>query len=253
MKSLFTILFSLFVFVTNAQRTLFGGQNNYQSPILSTSVVSSGLILNLDAGNTISYVGSGNNWNDLSGNNKNGFFSTETFSSSNGGSLYFPGNDFVSVPDLGSNPRFSIECWFKPTQTNSGIGQLVTSTFPGAGSLNFQLGYWGNNTMVGGFFDGGWRISPSVSVTLNTWQHLIVTYDGTNITLYSNGNVVGSTNYTGTPSSSGNGLRIGRRWDTGCCAEYFVGNIAVVRIFNRAISSTEVSNNFNALKTRFGL
>ena len=66
MKNLFTILFILSVFISNAQRTMFGGNNNYVAPVVSARIITTDLLLYLDAGNTSSYSGSGNTWYDLS-------------------------------------------------------------------------------------------------------------------------------------------------------------------------------------------
>jgi hypothetical protein len=79
MKKLITLLFLLSAFTSNAQRTLFGGNNNYvvpvvpfQAPPITTGEVNNGLLLYLNAGNTSSYSGSGTTWYDLSGNNNHG-------------------------------------------------------------------------------------------------------------------------------------------------------------------------------------
>ena len=71
MKKLFSILFLLSAFISNAQRTMFGSNNNYvaQVVVAPPALVTADLVLNLDAGNTASYIGSGNSWNDLSGSN----------------------------------------------------------------------------------------------------------------------------------------------------------------------------------------
>ena len=104
--------------------------------------------------------------------------------------------------------------------------------------------------MSGGFYDGSWHYSPSVSTALNTWQCIAYSYDGTNLTIYSNGVSGGSNSYVGTPNSGGGGVRIGRRWDI---ADYFAGSISAVKVYNRALSATEVLQNFNALRSRYGI
>ena len=64
MKKTLTLLFLFVAFVTNAQRTMFGSNNNYVAPVGPPSLVSA-LVLDLDAGNTSSYSGSGTRWTDL--------------------------------------------------------------------------------------------------------------------------------------------------------------------------------------------
>ena len=95
MKKLFTILSLLIAFISNAQRTMFGGQNNYVGPLVPPSLVTTGLVLNLDAGNSVSYVGSGTTWNDLSGSNHGTLTNGPLFNAGNGGSIVFDGIDDV--------------------------------------------------------------------------------------------------------------------------------------------------------------
>ena len=71
MKKLFTILLLLVALISNAQRTMFGGNNNYVGPVAPPSLVTTGLVLNLDAGNASSYNGTGTTWTDLSGKGNN--------------------------------------------------------------------------------------------------------------------------------------------------------------------------------------
>jgi len=87
-------------------------------------IVTSGLVLALDAGNTKSYPGSGTVWTDLSGNGNTGTLTNgPTFNSSNGGSIVFDGvDDFVNIPYntywntnvFGTATNFTLECWHKP-------------------------------------------------------------------------------------------------------------------------------------------
>ena len=90
MKKLFTILFILYAFICNAQESFFKSNNNYVAPPpppflappIITGEVTTGLLLYLNAGNTVSYSGNGTTWYDLSGNNNHG-----TLRANNAGSL----------------------------------------------------------------------------------------------------------------------------------------------------------------------
>lgn len=68
MKKIFTILLFLIAFISNAQRTMFGGQNNYVAPVVPARIITTDLLLYLDASNSTSYPGSGTTWYDLSAN-----------------------------------------------------------------------------------------------------------------------------------------------------------------------------------------
>jgi hypothetical protein len=88
---------------------------------------------------------------------------------------------------------------------------------------------------------------------------LVYTYDGTYNKLYQNGVVVGSPNVqnssqtpssNGSPSSNGFGYYIGNSWGNG---QFVYGDYGVVKMYNRAMTSTEVSANFNAIRATYGL
>ena len=105
MKKLLTLIFLFSAFTSNAQRTMFTSQNNYVAPVAPASLVTTGLVLNLDAGNSASYAGTGTTWTDLSGRGNNGtLVGGVTYNSSNQGSLVFNGNSsgttdsYVNLP-----------------------------------------------------------------------------------------------------------------------------------------------------------
>lgn len=220
----------------------------------SPRIVLGGLVLYHDAGNIKSYRGTGTTWTDLSGLNRNAtLLNSTSYSSANQGTLVFDGvDDYCTISDIGSLSRFTIESWFRPTSYPNNAASTIAAVYQNGGGsvVNYKIGYESSSLMYGGFYDGGWRLTPAISTTLNTWQQIAFTYDGSNLTAYSNGSLVGSTAYVGTPTSSGSGIRIGRRWDA---AEYFVGNISVTKIYNRALTAAEAQQNFSALRGRYGI
>jgi hypothetical protein len=126
MKTLLTILFLFNAFISNAQRTMFGGNNNYvapvvpfQAPPITTGEVNNGLLLYLNAGNTSSYSGSGTTWYDLSGNNNHGTLRANGAGAlpifANGSFAFNGSSSYVSIassviPNTGS---FTISTWAK--------------------------------------------------------------------------------------------------------------------------------------------
>jgi hypothetical protein len=72
MKNILTLLLLFVAFASHAQRTMFGGQNNYVAPVAPTALVTEGLVMSFDAGNASSYAGSGTTWTDLSGRGNHG-------------------------------------------------------------------------------------------------------------------------------------------------------------------------------------
>lgn len=215
-------------------------------------VVMDGLVLYLDAANTKSYPGSGTAFNDLTINNYNFTLNNgPTFSSDNLGSIVFDGvDDFGNTTSnlaFGTNP-FAIDIWFKPniTQTNNATLIGIASAFA---ATNWQISYNLTSNVFVFFSD------TSVDSTYtpdNTWTNMTYVRESTatnGFKIYVNGefDVQGTqaNNFTDTA-----GYRIGL--NRGGVQEY-AGNISSVKIYNRALTATEVLQNFNAVKTRFGL
>ena len=227
------------------------------------SLYTTGLLLHLDAGDPSSYPGSGSTWTDLVGSKAFTLHGSPTYSSSNGGYLNFaPASSqwANSSTSLSSTSTWTVEAWhyYNGTNngTNGGLGAcIVTEYFTGTPNvINFSLGnnLGGTSTDIqAGFFNGSWRNTASgYSLTANAWYHLVGTYDGSTIKFYVNRNLQSSTNYVGTPTSGGHGIRLMRRWDDG---DYWGGRLSVVRIYDNALTQNQVTGNYNAQRVRFGL
>ena len=231
--------------------------NSYYSIYIVPTVVTTGLVLSLDAGNVASYPGSGTTWTDTVQSKTFTLYGSPTYNSANGGYLTFdPASSQYAesstslTSSLGS---YTIEAWHYYTGGNSGTSAcIVTEVFPGSTSkINYSLGY--NTTSTGvqnGFYDGTWRSTAAQVLTINTWNHIVGTYDGATVKLYVNNSLVQSGAVTATPVSSQGGIRFMRRWDT---TDYWKGNLAVVRMYTGSLDSTQIAQNFNAQRSRFGL
>jgi hypothetical protein len=222
-------------------------------------IVTSGLQVNLDAGNTASYSGSGTTWTDLTGNGRNAtLVNTPTYSSANSGYLSFVAASlqYATVANIGSINRWTVEAWFRPSASLSGIVTSVVSNEFNGSILNFSLGTNRAPTsynLCAGFYDGAWRTTNGYAPTLNQWVQVVGVYDGTTVTQYTNGAVLNSLTYSGTPTSGG-GIRIARRWDdTLTSTNFYSGDISVIRIYNIALSAPQVLQNFNAVRGRYSL
>ncbi|MEY2760292.1 MAG: Aureococcus anophagefferens virus [Bacteroidota bacterium] len=258
-KKLLPFLFLFSAFFSNAQRTMFSRQNNYVAPVIPSvpTIVTNGLVFNVDAANTSSYTGSSSVWNDLSGTNHINFYSnssyntnaTPTFSSDGGGSLITTGifGKSVSNSGISGSVARSMEAWVK---FNSVAGNAVIS-IGGSVVLNntlYELMAFNSNVIE--HYWGNFTQSSTVLAT-NTWYHIVIMYDGTtNHYVYVNGVQVGFSS-TPTLNTSNTPIYIGPAVTTSWGA--FDGKIAALRIYNRALSSTDITNNFNVLKSRFGL
>jgi hypothetical protein len=264
MKKLITIFFVLFAFTSNAQRAFFGGNNNYVAPVIASSTNvnnANGLVLNLDAGNPLSYSG-GNTWTDLSGNNNHATFvgaGSPTFSSANQGSLLFNGINYFEINNPTSNLIFGTSdftiSWWQNASTNNPNTRLF-------GNLS-------NNGWASGNWVMGQNVSTSNSIELyvnpsfvigattipNTWQNIVITRTGNTYNIYINNSLI-STTPTSTTSLDNGILRsffIGSSGWPGDSGKPWKGNIAAISIYNKTISSAERTQNYDALRTRFGL
>jgi hypothetical protein len=249
----------------------------------SSEIVSNDLILHLDAGNSQSLISGDTTtvtstlWKDLSGNGKNGqttgtnsfngfSCAAPTYYQDFGGYLNFNGVDQCYwVPYLGTHLRnnVTVEAWYRTPNSSIGAGvALFGQAFPSfsinldmslgsadASTTSFKFGVYNGST-------GTWQSSAGYTPTANmsnVWTHMIGTYDGLNLKLYVNGTLqVTTPNETSTSLLTEDintaGYFIGRAF---LGASYFNGSIASIRVYDVALTSNQVSQNYNATKTRF--
>jgi hypothetical protein len=235
--------------------------------------VSNGLVLALDAANKLSYPGSGTSWIDLSGNNNTGTLTNgPTFSAANLGSIVFDGtNDYVvstlnQTPTLDITSTITLETWIKATalvNVSNGAGLFSKGFSSDLNSGVYELGLSQSGGANIPFFR--MRISSTTPIynpsnilmSVNNIYHLVATYNGSIMRIFINGIESGSGNSTsGNIESNTQRLAIGVRYGTvfsGLGSSYLTGNMYINRIYNRALTATEVLQNYNANKSRFGL
>ena len=215
------------------------------------SIVTNGLVLALDAGNTKSYVSGSTTWRDLSGNNNSGsLVNGPTYSNINGGSIVLDGSDdyvtFGNVAALNFTTPFSIGCWFRASSTQPSIDSAIMGNINGT-----YTGYmlWYNNNTVDFYFNGAIRANSTTSILANTWYNVVGVWTGTTAILYLNGVLDASGTYS-TPPSNGNPLFTIGQYQI---SRNFAGNVSICTVYNRALTTQEILQNYNATKTRFGL
>jgi hypothetical protein len=222
----------------------------------SLPYVTANLVLNLDAGLSSSFSGN-TTWVDTISGLSFTLSGSPTFSSNNGGYLNFvpASSQYAYSPNqsFGSLQRWTVEVWHYFTNTNSGgLPCIVTELFPASTSqINFSLGSDTTTGLQNGWYNG-WHNTSAYTLTPNTWNHIVGTANGVtgNINLYVNNVQVEGTNFAGTLTSSGGGIRLMRRWDN---ADYWGGRLATVRIYNTEFGNTQINTNYQALRSRFGL
>ena len=229
---------------------------NAQKSRFTNTIVQSGLILNLDAGNNYSYAGSGSTWYDVSGNNYNGtLIGSPSYTSNNNGGIIFDSSaKYGTLPTSGlafGSGQFAIEVWVYSTGvvTNNVIYASQSSNVSGFIALYYVNGL--------GFaltdFNGSTRITTThqTAVLQNTWYHVVGIRNASNqYVVYVNG-VVSTTNSTSSLTLTASAPQIASNPAT--TGERFTGTIVSLRLYNRSLSAAEVLENYNAIKGRFAL
>ena len=225
------------------------------------NLVRDGLIFYVDAANDKSYPETGTTWFDLSGNNYDGTIAgSPTFSSSNLGIFEFDGtNDYINFGDittLDNLQDFSCEVWFKKSDdSNTTSDWLVAHGAGGEGSSNQGFSFFGNLTEINWSTNkGGVRKTVDTSTDVDKWYHVVGTLED-GVTngqkIYLNGELKDSITPASGDVSNTFGLTIGGY--TPINTERWYGNIALVKIYNKALTEEEIQQNYNALRGRFGL
>jgi hypothetical protein len=227
----------------------------------NTSIVRDGLVLHLDAANVKSYPGTGTTWKDLSGNGNNGTLVNEvSYSSNNQGYFTFDGsNDYISISNLGLSSH-SIEVWVNPLQSVGGVDGsnlasvigVYTATAGAAGKYTY-IGPYGTNSFTFRIDDGvsSHQLVGSASYTVGQWYHAAITYNSsTGLSVaYLNGNSVGSISFTTGIVFDSVPFNIARSEN----GTHFNCYVSSSKAYNRSLSSSEVKQNFEALRGRYGI
>jgi len=226
--------------------TLSGGPN----------IVMDGLVLWLDAANPKSYVSGSTTWNDISRTGVNGTLTNgPTFSSANGGSIVLDGvNDSILMSSIPTSSfslissSFTVNMWVYINSENAGFASSNQSPTNG-GQYSFVRRY---GALGISFYNGATDIVGNRTLPTGSWVNVTHTHDFSNQTssIYQQTVLVGAKSMTASPLITSASLYLG--W-YGFGGAYLNGSIAVTQIYNRALSTQEILQNYNALKSRFNL
>lgn len=227
----------------------YGRQVTIPNPILTTD-----LLLYLDAGNTQSYPGTGTTWTDLSINTNNATSLTGfTYSSANGGFLSFNGSTGAgALVATKYNTIYTGKTVFVAGKLNSlttGSYRAMLGASAGSRNFNFYMYSPSSGTYQLHFSSGGGgTLSTNIPYTLGNWFTVAFTQELNGTTAYYfNGNLVTQTTQTFAQYLSGSTEHIARAdnfWD---------GPLAVICVYKSALTATNILNNHNAIKSRYGL
>ncbi|MFA6077782.1 MAG: LamG domain-containing protein [Candidatus Paceibacterota bacterium] len=198
-----------------------------------------------------SFDGKDMNWRtnkalDRSGNGNDGTLVGMSTTSSPvigkiGQGMKFNGNgQYITTAPI-SLPKFTVAAWVNPSGNQTGYSAVVSDQYPSY--VNYVIAFTSGTTNVyGGIYNAGWYQTGASTLPINKWTHVSITFDNNILTLYINGASTTSVYAPITPQSSGTGINIGKRWDL---PDYFSGLIDDVRIYNRALSATELKQLYN--------
>lgn len=242
-------------------------------------IITDGLVTSLDSASPKSYPGTGSSWKDLSGQNRhatllsltiNGSATTfesnfEYIATSSGGSLYFKKNggaavgnaDITTIVGGNTNTR-TYEAWFNSRDTSSQLVLGVLGYNSGIELFGGRIYLWSfhrnaaNTTFLNASIAGP-------TYTTNRWYHVINILSPNQSIMYVNGQLYSSVAITDFLYFVGGGYKVGGTYYVVGTApsqyQYDASNaeIPVARIYNRVLSASEVLNNYNANRSRFGL
>ena len=216
------------------------------------SIATSDLALYLDAGNSRSYPGTGTVWTDLSGNSRNGTLTNgPTYSSTNGGSIVFDGtNDEVLVSGSLTTSAATFITWLKRNGSQGSFDGILFSRSTNVSGMGFTtsnlLGYTWNSAANTFDWNSGLTIPDAA------WCMCAITVSASSATAYlgQSTGITSATNTVSHTSTTLDDLRLARDEEG---SRYYNGNIAAAMLYNRALSADEITQNFNALRGRFGL
>jgi hypothetical protein len=237
--------------------------------------VDSRTILNLDAGNQVSYPRTGTTWNDISGraisaslaptglpaqfNGGPSSCASPQFNTANLGNFTFNATNKTCayVSNLGFAPIYTAQVWVRRDGVQNDYSGIISTPWPGWGNHMAISLHWisGGSVQAGVYKNNGWgTFTTAVPVANLTWTFVTVTFDGTTVNLMVDNNVASKN--PGTPNAlalsssvTSPGLFIGKRFDGN--SDYFNGSIASIRIYSRVLTDAEILQNYNATLGRF--
>ena len=196
---------------------------------------------------------------DLTGN-YTGTESNITYASGNYGqaAVFNGSNSYIYAANSVQQPttNYSVSVWSKwdskPSSSVGLVGNFKTGVTPQVGFAMTKLqnenvfSFWADGTAN----SNGGRVLGTTNFVTGEWYHTVGTYDGSNVKIYVNGQLEGTQAYTATPGTTDQPLVIGR-WYGNYSGYYHDGQIDQVRIFSKALSSSEVTQLYNENSSTF--
>lgn len=227
---------------------------------IAPNIIKDGLVVCLDAANTKSYTSGSTTWNDISRGENNGILTNgPTFNSANGGSIVFDGNnDFVNLGNksvLNFTINFTLALWIKLNATNNGQTIISKNEAGGYGIIYKFASSQKIETWY--YINGSYRFAGDLATnyTIGKWYYITSTFDGTDVRFFRNGSLIQTVNSPGSVTLTNEPLVLAANPNSSGTVfqDFFNGSIAAVHIYNKSLTTSEVLQNYNATKSRFGL
>jgi hypothetical protein len=218
------------------------------------NIIKNGLVLNIDSANYLSYVGTLNTAYDLSGFGNTATLVNGTgFTGTNGGAFLFDGtNDYISMGTASSvkPTQLSFACFFKINAITS-VNVIAGKQGVGNGAASYAVVVQNGQLhfRISNSSGAEYNASTAFSNT-STYNYAVGTYDGSNLRLYLNGASVGSSSVAITIAYSDSYPLLMGYYANSIATNMNVGSL---KLYNRALSATEVMQNFNAMRERYNL
>jgi hypothetical protein len=211
-------------------------------------IVTSGLTLHLDGGFMPSYPQSGSTWTDLSFSANNcTLANSPNFATTFGGHFVFDGTN--NTGNAGSNSSLDITgnvtvaAWVRPFSFTN-LGNIISKN----GNQGYRMRFQSNGSFW--MYSNGNTITSPSTYAINNWWYTVGVFSSTGLRMYVNGSLVQSNSTPFSPSYATSSFFVGGFSAT---QELFHGRFASVSVYNRALNDTEILNNYNNQKSRFGL
>lgn len=223
-------------------------------------IITDGLVFYVDAANPKSYVSGSTTTDSLVGNITGSLINDTSFSTDAQGTWVFDGTDdaiLISRSDSIEPDLITVGCWVKCETQSQYYAYIVSKGYDGSGdSYAFYFGGTLNSIRFYVKSSSGLKLSSFTPIDDNTWHYVVGTYDGSYVRLYVDSLEIGSgVAHSGNILYNALDLNLGK-WSGDTLQPFsyeYNGNISNTHIYNRTLSPTEVQQNYNALKGRFGL
>ena len=230
-------------------------------------VVTTGQVFAIDAASSASYNRSTGAWSDISGSKRtitvNSSSGTPIFSDDSSGVIKFDKSKYQALytSGIGKLANWTIDSWIRIDEEPGSQRCAVTSEYVLGVGINYFMCIDTSRTIFTGFYIyNGWTYMRTTQVVpLNTWVHLVGTWNGSKVKLYINGVLAPGTEIYESaglvaPGTATQNTYISKWWDSGIqsdAAYYSPISTGSVRIYNLALSETQTAQNYSATKERF--